>query len=89
MPSRIDRADHFNTKQHARLVEEWVTGVGLRRENHGTHSLRRIKAALISNRRAIRAVQILLGHMKINSTVRCLGVDIGCARTSGRHLDLY
>ena len=39
-PSRIDHADHISTRQYARLVDEWVTGIGLRREDYGTHSLR-------------------------------------------------
>jgi integrase len=43
-PSRIDHADHISTRQYARLVDEWVTGIGLRREDYGTHSLRRTKA---------------------------------------------
>ena len=76
-PSRIDRTDHLSTRQYARLVDEWVSGIGLRREDYGTHSLRRTKAALIYKRTGkLRAVQILLGHSKIESTVRYLGVDI-------------
>lgn len=59
------------------LVDEWVSGIGLRREDYGTHSLRRTKAALIYKQTGnLRAVQILLGHSKIESTVRYLGVDI-------------
>lgn len=54
-----------------------MTRIGLRREDYGTHSLRRTKAALIYNQTGnLRAVQILLGHTKIASTVRYLGVDI-------------
>ena len=76
-PSRVDRAGHLSTRQYARLVDEWVTGVGLRREDYGTHSMRRTKAALIYKQTGnLRAVQILLGHTKIESTVRYLGVDI-------------
>ena len=76
-PSRINRAGHLSTRQYARLVDEWVTGVGLRREDYGTHSMRRTKAALIYKQTGnLRAVQILLGHTKIESTVRYLGVDI-------------
>lgn len=76
-PSRIDRSDHLSTRQYARLVDEWVTEIGLRREDYGTHSLRRTKAALIYMQTGnLRAVQILLGHTKIESTVRYLGVDI-------------
>jgi len=70
-------AASFNTRQYARLVDEWVIGIGLRREDLGTHSLRRTKAALIDKQTGnLRAVQILLGHTKIESTVRYLGVDI-------------
>jgi len=76
-PSRVDRTGHLSTRQYARLVDEWVSGVGLRREDYGTHSLRRTKAALIYKQTGnLRAVQILLGHAKIESTVRYLGVDI-------------
>ncbi len=76
-PSRIDRAAHISTRQYARLVDEWVTGVGLRREDYGTHSLRRTKASIIYKQTGnLRAVQILLGHTKIESTVRYLGVDV-------------
>jgi integrase len=76
-PSRIDHADHISTRQYARLVDEWVTGIGLRAEDHGTHSLRRTKASIIYKRTGnSRAVQILLGHTKIESTVRYLGVDV-------------
>lgn len=76
-PSRIDRADHISTRQYARLVDEWGAGIGLRREDYGTHSLRRTKASIIYKQTGnLRAVQILLGHTKIESTVRYLGVDI-------------
>lgn len=76
-PSRVDRMGHLSTRQHARLVDEWVTAVGLRRAEYGTHSLRRTKAAMIYRATGnIRAIQILLGHTKIENTVRYLGVDI-------------
>ena len=76
-PSRTDRAEHIGTRQYARLVDEWVTGIGLRPEDYGTHSLRRTKASIIYKRTGnLRAVQILLGHTKIESTVRYLGVDV-------------
>lgn len=76
-PSRVDHTDHLSTRQYARLVDEWVTAIGLRREDYGTHSLQRTKAAM--NYKAtgnLRAIQILLGHTKIENTVRYLGVDI-------------
>jgi integrase len=76
-PSRINHSDHISTRQYARLVDEWVTGIGLRKEDYGTHSLRRTKASIIYKQTGnLRAVQILIGHTKIESTVRYLGVDI-------------
>ncbi|TXN46560.1 tyrosine-type recombinase/integrase [Methylobacterium sp. WL7] len=81
-PSRLDGVMHISTRQYARLVDEWVTGIGLRSEDYGTHSLRRTKASLIYKRTGnLRAVQILLGHTKIESTVRYLGVDVEDALT--------
>jgi integrase len=76
-PSWIDHADHISTRRYARLVDEWVTAIGLRREDYGTHSLRRTKASIIYRQTGdLRAVQILLGHTKIESTVRYPGADI-------------
>jgi integrase len=76
-PSRVDHADHISTGQYARLVDEWVTGIELRREDYGTHSLRRTKASIIYKQTGnLRAVQILLDHTKTESTVRYLGVDV-------------
>jgi site-specific recombinase XerC len=76
-PSRINHARHLSTRQYARLVDEWVTGIGLRREDYGTHSLRRTKASIIYKATGnLRAIQILLGHSKIENTVRYLGVDM-------------
>jgi integrase len=76
-PSRINHAAHISTRQYARLVDEWVTGIGLRCEDYGTHSLRRTKASIIYKATGnLRAVRILLGHSKIESTVRYLGVDV-------------
>ena len=81
-PSRVDRDGHLSTRQYARLVDEWITAIGLRPEEYGTHSLRRTKAALIYKATGNhRAIQILLGHTKIENTVRYLGVDIDDALT--------
>jgi site-specific recombinase XerC len=67
-PSRIDHADHIRTWQYARLVDEWVTGIGLRREDYGTHSLRRTEASIIYKQTGnLRAVQILLGHTRLRA----------------------
>ena len=76
-PSRNDYMAHMSTRQYARLVREWITGIGLQAEEYGTHSLRRTKASIIYKATGdLRAVQILLGHAKIESTVRYLGVDV-------------
>lgn len=76
-PSRVDHAGHLSTRQYAKLVDEWVDAVGLRRAEYGTHSLRRTKASMIYKATGnLRAIQILLGHTKIENTVRYLGVDI-------------
>jgi len=76
-PSRLARCPHLGTRQYARLVNEWVEAIGLPPEEYGTHSLRRTKASLIYKKTGnLRAVQILLGHTKIESTVRYLGVDV-------------
>jgi integrase len=76
-PSRNDYMGHMSTRQYARLVREWIVGIGLQAEDYGTHSLRRTKASIIYKATGnLRAVQILLGHAKIESTVRYLGVDV-------------
>ncbi len=73
---------HVSTRQCARLVDDWVTVVGLDAREYGTHSMRRTKASLICKATGnLRAVQILLGHANIANTVRYLGVDIDVALT--------
>lgn len=72
----------MSTRQYARLVDEWVTAVGLPPEEYGTHSLLRTKASIIYKATGnIRAIQVLLGHSKIDNTVRYLDVDIEDALT--------
>lgn len=76
-PSRVDHTGHLITRQYARLVDEWVSAIGLRRAEYGTHSLRRTKASMIYKATGnLRAIHILLEHSKIENTVRYLGVDI-------------
>ena len=88
-PSRINHAKHMSTRQYARLVDEWVTSIGLRSEDYGTHSLRRTKASIIYKQTGnLRAVQILLGHTKIESTVRYLGVDVEDALTLSERTEI-
>ncbi len=76
-PSRFHRSDHISTRQYARLVKELVDSIGLEPSAFGTHSLRRTKVAQIYKKTGnLRAVQLLLGHTKMDSTVRYLGVDL-------------
>jgi len=76
-PSRITSSAHLSTRQYSRIVKSWVEMIGLDAELYGTHSMRRTKATLIYRRtKNLRAVQILLGHKKIESTVRYLGVEV-------------
>ena len=76
-PRRGRPEHHLTTRQYARLVSEWVSGIGLDPLEYATHSMRPTKATLIYRRTGNRrAVQLLLGHTKIESTVRYLGVEI-------------
>ena len=76
-PSRVSDSPHLSRRQYARIVDGWVSEIGLDPALYGTHSLRRTKASLIYRRtKNIRAVQLLLGHTKLESTVRYLGIDV-------------
>lgn len=76
-PSRFHGPDHISTRQYARLVKDLVISIGLEPSGFGTHSLRRTKVAQIYKKTGnLRAVQLLLGHTKMDSTVRYLGVDL-------------
>ncbi len=75
--SRRQPGQSMTRRQYARLVAEWIAGIGLDSNVFGTHSLRRTKATLIYRRTGnLRAVQLLLGHTKIESTVRYLGIEV-------------
>ncbi len=79
----------LTTRQYARLVSQWIAGVGLDPSRFGTHSLRRTKATLIYRRTGnLRAVQLLLGHTKIESTVRYLGIEVDDALTIAEQIDI-
>jgi integrase len=68
---------HLTTRQYARLLSEWLSMIGLDPALFGTHSLRRTKATLIYRKTCnLRAVQLLLGHTKIETTVRHLGIEV-------------
>jgi len=76
-PSRVTSSPHLSTRQYARLVSKWISSIGLDSTVYGTHSLRRTKASLIYKRtQNIRAIQLLLGHTKLESTVRYLGIEV-------------
>ena len=75
--SRFKTSAHISTRQYARILEGWVTQIGLNPAAYGTHSMRRTKASLIYRRtKNLRAVQLLLGHAKLESTVRYLGIEV-------------
>jgi integrase len=77
LPSRIHASAHLSTRQYARIVDSWVHQLGLDTTSYGTHTLRRTKATLIYRRtKNLRAVQLLLGHTKLESKVRYLGIEV-------------
>ena len=79
----------MSTRQYARLVSEWIASIGLEPHLFGTHALRRTKAALIYQRTGnLRAVQLLLGHTKIESTVRYLGIEVDDALAIAEQVDV-
>ena len=76
-PSRIHDSPHLGTRQYARILGGWVKELGLDPAEYGTHSIRRTKATLIYRRtKNLRAIQLLLGHSKLESTVRYLGIEV-------------
>ncbi|WP_171181978.1 tyrosine-type recombinase/integrase [Ruegeria sp. HKCCD8929] len=76
-PGRFHERLHISTRQYARLVREWVKSIGLEPSAYGTHSMRRTKVSEIYKKTGnLRAVQLLLGHTKMDSTVRYLGVEL-------------
>jgi integrase len=88
-PSRIRACPHLTTRQYQRLVKDWVASIGLDPARYGSHSLRRTKATEIYKRTGnLRAVQLLLGHAKIESTVQYLGVEVEYALTLSEQIEL-
>ncbi|MEA3277075.1 MAG: tyrosine-type recombinase/integrase [Pseudomonadota bacterium] len=87
--SRIDRDRHLTTRQYARIVHEWAAMIGADPSEYGTHSLRRSKATLIYRQtKNLRAVQLLLGHTKLESTLRYLGVEVDDALEIAEHTEI-
>ena len=88
-PSRVHGRPHLSTRQYARIVNRWVESIGLDPRKYGTHSMRRTKAALIYKKTGnLRAVQLLLGHTKLESTVRYLGIEVDDALKISEQVEL-
>jgi integrase len=88
-PSRKKQGAHLSTRQYARLVDRWITLIGLDPSAYGTHSMRRTKVSLLYKKTGnLRACQLLLGHTKLESTVRYLGVEVDDALELSEALEL-
>jgi integrase len=88
-PSRFHDQPHISTRQYARIVHRWVERAGLDSSAYGTHSMRRTKAAQIYKKTGnLRAVQLLLGHTKLESTVRYLGIEVDDAPSISEQVEL-
>jgi len=88
-PSRLENSPHVSTRQYARIVHHWVSSIGLDSTAYGTHTMRRTKATLIYRRtKNLRAVQLLLGHSKLESTVRYLGIEVDDALEISEQTDI-
>jgi len=88
-PSRMNRTVHLSTRQYIRLVKGWVALIGLEPAAFGTHSLRRTKVAMLYRKTGnLRACQLLLGHTKLESTVRYLGVELDDALALSEALEI-
>jgi len=87
--SRFKKSLHLSTRQYARVVNSWVSAIGLDPTEYGTHSIRRTKATLIYRKtKNLRAVQLLLGHTKLESTVRYLGIEVDDALEIAEHTEV-
>jgi integrase len=88
-PGRSRLGDHLTTRQYGRLLDDWIALIGLDPASYGTHSLRRTKVALLYKRTGnLRACQLLLGHSKLESTVRYLGIEVDDALVLSEQTDL-
>ena len=88
-PSRVDKSEHISTRQYARIVHRWVSEIALDTTNYGTHTMRRTKVSIIYRRtKNLRAVQLLLGHNKLESTVRYLGIEVDDALEIAEQVDV-
>jgi integrase len=88
-PSRLRAPPYLTTRQYARIVRDWVREIRLDPAAYGTHTLRRTRASLIYRRtKSLRAVQLLLGHTKLESTVRYLGIEVDDALEMAEQTDV-
>jgi integrase len=88
-PSRVRARPHMSTRQYGRIVDKWVSSIGFDPKRYGTHSMRRTKASQIYKKTGnIRAVQLLLGHTKLESTVRYLGIEVDDALAISEQVEL-
>ena len=88
-PSRVRPQPHLSTRQYVRIVHGWVESAGLDSSAYGTHSMRRTEAAQIYRKTGnLRAVQLLLGHTKLESTVRYLGIEVDDALSIAEQVEL-
>jgi len=88
-PSRSRPGQHIGTRQYARLVDKWVRMIDLEPQGYGTHSLRRTKVSLVYKKTGnLRACQLLLGHRKLEITVRYLGIEVDDALEMSEQIDL-
>lgn len=88
-PSHYDRNKPISYSQYRRVVKSWVVALGLDSALYGTHSLRRTKASLIyAQTKNLRAIQLLLGHTKLDSTIQYLGVELEDALTLSEKIEI-
>lgn len=88
-PSKMHPTRHLSTRQYIRLVKRWVALAGLEPAAYGSHSLRRTKVSMLYRKTGnLRACQLLLGHTKLESTVRYLGVELDDALELSEALEI-
>ena len=87
--SRLSTSEHLSTRQYALIVKKWVASIGLDPMEYGTHTMRRTKVALIYQKtKNLRVIQLLLGHAKLESTVRYLGVEVEDALEASEQMEV-
>ncbi|GCA50155.1 tyrosine-type recombinase/integrase (plasmid) [Sinorhizobium meliloti] len=87
-PSRVHAKPHLSTRQYGRIVERWVSSIGLDPKRYGTHSMRTKAAQFYKKTGNLRAVPLLLGHKKLESTVQYLGIEVDDALAISEQVEL-